>query len=211
MLVPEAIARILKAEGVRYLFAYPLNPIIEAAAAVDIRTIIVRQERVGAHMADALSRMSSGDEIGVFVMQHGPGAENAFGSVAQAFGESVPMLFMPAGYERKLAHYFPNFNSTLNMRHVTKWVEPLTAGSEVGNVMRRAFTQLRNGRPGPVVVEIPWDTCRETADISNYVPTFKTRYAPDPAQVRAAAEMLARAERPVIYAGQGVHYSKAWA
>jgi thiamine pyrophosphate-dependent acetolactate synthase large subunit-like protein len=211
MLVPEAIAQILKLEGVKYLFAYPVNPIIEAAAAIDIRTIIVRQERVGAHMADALSRMTSGDEIGVFVMQHGPGAENAFGAVAQAFGESVPMLFLPAGYDRKLANYFPNFNSTLNMRHVTKWAEPLTMGSEVCNVMRRAFTQLRNGRPGPVLVEIPWDTCKETADISAYVPSYKTRFAPDPMQISAAASALANAERPVIYAGQGIHYSKAWA
>jgi acetolactate synthase-1/2/3 large subunit len=210
MLVPEAIARILKLEGVKYLFAYPLNPIIEAAAALDIRTIIVRQERVGAHMADALSRMTSGEEIGVFVMQHGPGAENAFGGVAQAFGESVPMLFMPAGYDRKRANYFPNFNSTLNMKHVTKWAEPLTMGSEVCNVMRRAFTQLRNGRPGPVLVEIPWDTCKEEAEISAYVPTYKTRFAPDPAQITAAAAALAAAENPVIYAGQGIHYSKAW-
>jgi len=211
MLVPEAIARILKAEGVTTLFAYPLNPIIEAAAAIDIRTIIVRQERVGAHMADAISRMSSGNEIGVFVMQHGPGAENAFGGVAQAFGESVPMLFIPAGYNRNQAHYFPNFNATLNMQHVTKWAEPLTMGSEVCNVMRRAFTQLRNGRPGPVLVEVPWDTCKETADISGYKPTYKTRSAPDPTHVRAAACALAAAERPVIYAGQGIHYAKAWA
>lgn len=210
MLVPEAIAHILKAEGVNYLFAYPLNPIIEAAAALDIRTIIVRQERVGAHMADAISRMSSGEEIGVFVMQHGPGAENCFGGVAQAFGESVPMLFIPAGYDRKVAGYFPNFNSVQNMRHVTKWAEPLTLGSEVGNVMRRAFTQLRNGRPGPVLVEVPWDTCKEEVDISGYVPTYKTRFAPDPEHVRAAARELAAADKPVIYAGQGIHYSKAW-
>ena len=153
MLVPTAIAKILKAEGVKFLFAYPLNPIIEAAAAEDIRTIIVRQERTGVHMADAYSRMTSGDEIGVFVMQHGPGAENSFGGVAQAFGESVPVLIMPAGYDRKQAHYYPNFNSTLNMKHITKWAEPLTSGEEVAKVMRRAFAQLRNGRPGPVLVE----------------------------------------------------------
>jgi thiamine pyrophosphate-dependent acetolactate synthase large subunit-like protein len=210
MLAPEAIARILKAEGVKYLFAYPVNPIIEAAAAVDIRPIIVRQERVGAHMADAVSRMSSGDEIGVFVMQHGPGAENTFGAVAQAFGESVPVLFMPAGYDRKLAHYFPNFNSTLNMKHVTKWAEPLTSGQEVANVMRRAFTQLRNGRPGPVLVEVPWDVCREESDITHYVPSYKTRFGPDPASVKLAAASLAEASRPVIYAGQGIHYARAW-
>jgi len=210
MLVPEAIARVLKAEGVKYVFAYPLNPIIEAAAAVDIRPIIVRQERTGAHMADAVSRMSCGDEIGVFVMQHGPGAENTFGGVAQCYGESVPVLFMPAGYDRNLANYFPNFNSVLNMKHITKWAEPITSGKEVANIMRRAFTQLRNGRPGPVLVEIPWDACKEDADISNYEPVYKTRTAPDPVHVAAAAKELAAADKPVIYAGQGIHYAKAW-
>lgn len=210
MLVPQAIARILKAEGVKFLFGYPLNPIIEAAAAEDIRTIIVRQERTGAHMADAFSRMTCGDEIGVFVMQHGPGAENSFGGVAQAYGESVPILVMPAGYERRLAHYYPNFNSSRSMRDITKWAEPVTMGSEVANIMRRAFFQLRNGRPGPVLVEIPWDTCKEEADISGYVPSFKTRYAPDAEAVMAAAQELAAAKRPVIYAGQGINYAKAW-
>lgn len=210
MLVPEAIARILKAEGVKYLFAYPLNPIIEAAAAVDIRPIIVRQERTGAHMADAVSRMSCGDEIGVFVMQHGPGSENTFGGVAQCFGESVPVLFMPAGYNRNVANYFPNFNSVLNMKHITKWAEPISSGAEVANIMRRAFTQLRNGRPGPVLVEIPWDACKEDADISNYKPVYKTRTAPDPVHVVAFAKELNAADKPVIYAGQGIHYAKAW-
>jgi len=210
MLVPEAIAKILKAEGVKYLFGYPLNPIIEAAAAEDIRTIIVRQERTGAHMADALSRMTCGEEIGVFVMQHGPGAENTFGGVAQAFGESVPVLFMPAGYDRKVANYFPNFNSTLNMKHITKWAEPITMGSEVPNIMRRAFTQLRNGRPGPVLVEIPWDACKEEAEIESYVPSFKARSGPDAESVKAAAKELAAADKPVIYAGQGINYAKAW-
>ena len=88
MNVNEAIGKVLKAEGVDILFAYPVNPIIEAAAAEDIRTVIVRQERIGLHMADAYSRLSSGEKIGVFCMQHGPGAENAFGGVAQAFTRS---------------------------------------------------------------------------------------------------------------------------
>lgn len=210
MQVAQAIARILKEEGVRYLFGYPLNPVIEAAAEEDIRTIIVRQERVGVHMADAVSRLSSGDEIGVFVMQHGPGAENAFGGVAQCYGESVPVLIMPAGYERRLAHYYPNFNSVLNMQHITKWAVPITLAAEVPNVMRRAFAQLRNGRPGPVLVEIPWDVAREEVEVGDYVPSFKSRFAPDPETVRQAARELAAAKRPVIYAGQGVHYARAW-
>ena len=211
MKVAEGIAKVLKAEGVDILFAYPVNPIIEAAAAEDIRTVIVRQERIGLHMADAYSRLSSGDKIGVFCMQHGPGAENAFGGVAQAFSESVPILVMPAGYPRRLANYYPNFNSTQNMRQITKWAEPLTMGRALPEVMRRAFFQLRNGRPGPVLIEVPVDVFGEDVpDNWEYVPSFKSRSAPDPAALAEAAEVLANAERPVIYAGQGVHYAKAW-
>jgi len=211
MKVVQAIAKAMKAEGVDVLFAYPVNPLIEAAAAEDIRTIIVRQERVGLHMADAYSRLSSGDKIGVFAMQHGPGAENAFGGVAQAFSESVPLLVIPAGYPRRLAHYYPNFNSVLNMKHITKWAEPLTMGRAVPEVMRRAFFQLRNGRPGPVLIEVPLDVFGEDVpDHWTYVPSFKARSVPDPTALDAVAKVLAAAERPVIYAGQGVHYAKAW-
>src|SRR5579871_669866 len=211
MKVVEAIAKAMKAEGVDILFAYPVNPLIEAAAAEDIRTVIVRQERVGLHMADAYSRLSSGDKIGVFCMQHGPGAENAFGGVAQAFSESAPILVIPAGYPRRLAGYFPNFNSVLNMRHVTKWAETLTMGRAIPEVMRRAFFQLRNGRPGPVLIEVPVDVFGEDVpETWSYVPAFRARTAPDPADVAEAARVLAAAERPVIYAGQGVRYAKAW-
>lgn len=210
MQVAQAIAAILKQEGVKFIVGYPVNPIIEAAAEADIRTIIVRQERVGLHMADAVSRLSSGDDIGVFVMQHGPGAENAFGGVAQAYSESVPILVMPAGYTRRLAHYYPNFNSTLNMQHITKSAEPISMGKAVPEVMRRAFWQLRNGRGGPALVEVPLDVFREDVGDMNYVPSYKTRTGPDPEAVASVASVLASAERPVIYAGQGVHYAKAW-
>lgn len=211
MKVVNAIAEILKRENIKYIIGYPVNPIIEAAAEADIRTIIVRQERVGLHMADALSRLSSGNDIGVFVMQHGPGAENAFGGVAQAFSESVPILVMPAGYQRRIANYFPNFNSTLNMQHITKWAEPITMGRTVPEVMRRAFSQLRNGRGGPVMIEIPLDVFgEEVSDDFTYVPSFATRSAPDPADIKQVAKVLASANNPVIYAGQGVHYAQAW-
>ena len=211
MNVADAVAEILKREGVEFLVAYPVNPIIEAAARADIRTIIVRQERTGLHMADAFSRVNSGDRIGVFAMQHGPGAENAFGGVAQAYGDSVPILVMPGGYARRLTNTAPNFNSFLNFQHVTKWTEQVTLGAAVPDVMRRAFTQVRNGRPRPVLIEIPGDVFQEEiADDFVYAPAPVVRSAPDPAGVREVATVLRNAENPVIYAGQGVHYAKAW-
>jgi acetolactate synthase I/II/III large subunit len=212
MKVGPAIAEILKREGIEVLIGYPVNHVIEHAAAADIRPVMVRQERVGLHMADAMSRLSRGKKLGVFVMQHGPGAENAYGGVAQAFGESIPILVMPQGYARRIAHVSPNFNSTIAMAHVSKHAEPITSGKELTNVMRRAFSQLRNGRGRPVIVEIPADIYGEDVpEPLDYTPVFSTRSGPDMDLVRAAAKTLVAAKRPVIYAGQGVHWAEGYA
>ncbi len=211
MKVADAVAKVLKAEGVEYLFAYPVNPLIEAAAKLDIRPIIVRQERIGLHMADAVSRLTSGEKIGVFCMQSGPGSENAFGGVAQAYGDSSPIVVLPGGYSRQLAQIQPNFSSALNYRHVTKSCEQVTTAEAVPEAMRRAFTQVRNGRPRPVLVEFPSDIfAEEIPDSFEPTPAPTLRYGPDRAAIEAAAEALLAAERPVIYAGQGVHYARAW-
>src|ERR1041385_8179238 len=153
----EAVAEILKREGVEFLIGYPVNSIIEAAARADIRTIIVRQERTGLHMADAVSRVCSGRQVGVFAMQHGPGTENSFGGVAQAYGDSSPIVVLPGGYARRLTDVEPNFNAFLNYQHITKWIEQVPLGVAVPEIMRRAFTQVRNGRPRPVLIEFPGD------------------------------------------------------
>ncbi len=211
MKVSAAIAEMLKREGVDFLIGYPVNPIIEAAAEADIRTIMVRQERTGLHMADAVSRVTSGDKIGVFTMQHGPGTENAYGGIAQAYGESVPIVVLPAGYRRAIAGIQPNYSAFLNMQHISKSVEQVTLASSVPDAIRRAFMGARNGRPRPTVVEIPVDLYNEEiAEPLHYRPTPRTRSGPDPQAVAEVARVLVGAARPVIYAGQGVHYAKAW-
>ena len=208
----DAVAEILKREGIQFLIGYPVNHIIEASAKADIRTIIVRQERTGLHMADAVSRICSGHQVGVFAMQHGPGTENAFGGVAQAYGDSSPIVVLPGGYPRRLINVPPNFNAFLNFQRVTKYSEQVIVPDAVPDAMRRAFTQVRNGRPRPVLVEIPADVMtEEVPEPLNYAPAPRTRSGPDPQAVKEVAERLVRAERPVLYAGQGVHYSRAWA
>jgi acetolactate synthase-1/2/3 large subunit len=211
MKVGAAIAEIMKREGVEILCGYPVNHLIEYAAAAGIRPIIVRQERIGLHMADAISRLTSGRKIGAFCMQHGPGTENAYGGIAQAFSESIPILVVPGGYQRRLAHVGANYNASIEMRGITKSAEPLVSAAEVSNVMRRAFSRLRNGRGGPALVEIPADLWHEEMPGElNYTPVSATRYGPGPEDVREAARLLAKAERLVIYAGQGVHWARAW-
>ena len=211
MIGAGVVAEILKKEGVEVLFAYPVNPIIEMAARVDIRTIIVRQERTGLHMADAYSRVNSGKKIGVFAMQHGPGTENAFGGVAQAYGDSVPIIVLPGGYPRHLNTIQPQFNGYLNFQHITKSCEQVTLAKVIPDAMRRAFAHVRNGRPGPVMVEFPLDLLTEETDAPDgYASPAQVLSGPDPKDVDKAAQMLVDAKRPVIYAGQGVHYAQAW-
>src|SRR5713101_1585516 len=213
MKVTTAIAHILKAEGVEFLIGYPVNPIIEGAAEADIRTIMVRQERLGLHMCDAVGKLSSGDRVGVFVMQHGPGTENAFGGVAQSYGDSCPVVVLPAGYARNINQVHPNFNAALNFRHVTKTSEQVTVADATVEALRRAFTTVRNGRPGPVLVEFPTDILRDEvpdALVAEYTKAPQLKSGPDPRSVSQIAEALVAAQRPIIVAGQGVHYGKAW-
>jgi acetolactate synthase I/II/III large subunit len=211
MNVAEVAAEIMKREGTEYLLAYPLNPLTESCAAAGIRPIIVRQERIGLHMADCISRQTSGDKVGVFCQQMGPGCENSFGGVAQAWSEGVPVLVMPGGYGRNESWVRPNFNATLNFQHITKSCEMITTPTMIVPAMRRAYTMARNGRPGPVLIEVPADVWnQEVPGTIDYTPTKRLRFAPDPAAIDAAAEVLVNAKRPLIYAGQGVHYAKGW-
>ena len=211
MKVGDAIAEIMKREGIEILCGYPVNHLLEYAAKADIRPIIVRQERIGLHMADAISRVTSGRKVGAFCMQHGPGAENAYGGVAQAFSESVPLLVIPQGYPRRIAGIDPNFSSTREMRGVAKSAEWAVVPSEVPHAMRRAMSRLKNGRGGPCIVEVPTDIWNDEIGELDYTPVLRARCGPDPADVRRAAAEILAAKRPVIYAGTGVHWAEAWA
>jgi thiamine pyrophosphate-dependent acetolactate synthase large subunit-like protein len=209
--VSTAVAEVLKKEGLQFLIAYPVNPIIETAAGVGIRTIIVRQERTGLHMAEGVSRVTSGDRIGVFATQQGPGIENSFGGIAQAYANGTPLVVLAAGYERGTAGLPPNFNSFLNMQHITRWIEQVNRPQDACPAVRRALTQAVTGTPGPAVVEFPIDILGDdVAAPDDYRRALRRRVGPDLHDIDEAAEALVRAERPVIYAGQGVHYARAW-
>ena len=204
MNVDAAICRILKAEGIEWIAAFPHQTLIDAAAREGIRPVIVRQERAGVNMADGLSRMTDGRTIGVFTMQYGPGAENAFGGVAQAYADSVPVLLLPGGNPQARHGVHPSFDSVEHYRGVTKWSGYIMSADRTVDVMRTAFSQLRNGRPGPVLVEIPANVAGQEIPAFDYAPVPRTRYAADPGDVREMVGAVLAAERPVIVAGQGM-------
>ena len=211
MLVMDVIAEILKREGISTLFCFPTTPIIEAAAAVGIKPVICRQERVGVHMADGFARVSNGRPPGVFAMQYGPGAENAFAGVATAFSDSSPVVFLPLGHPRETAQLFPMFKSSRSYAAITKSVEEVILPEQIANVMRRAFAQVKNGRQGPVMVEVPADvhSIDVGVDPSEYRQVPVTRSAGDERDIDEAARMLLDASCPMILAGQGIFYAEA--
>lgn len=213
MNVTEAIAEAMVSEGVEYLFGFPSNPLFDTDAAEEagMRKIITRQERTAAHMADAIGRLSSGEEIAGFACQHGPGTENSIGSIAQAYGESAPLVAIPAGYDLAKTDVDPKYNSLINYQHVSKSCEQLADPNAIGETMRRAFSAARNGRQRPAVVEVPKDVFwKDAPEDFDYKPSSANRTGPDTEAVPEVVDVLLEAERPVIFAGQGVHYAKGW-
>jgi uncharacterized protein len=204
------IAKALKAEGVEYLFCYPQNPMVDACTSEGIRPIISRMERTAINMADGYARVAPSG-LGVCAVQDSAGSENAFSGVAQAYADSVPILVLPGHAGTRRQGVPPHFDSVVNYRAVTKLATRLQAPDHVDGVLRRAFTALRIGRPGPVLLEVPNDVAvgEVPERAAPYRPVAKHRSAPDPADVRRAISLLLDAERPVLLAGQGVLRSGA--
>ena len=211
MKVVDVIAEILKREGVEFLSCYPTNTMIEDAATAGIRPIDCRQERVGVGIADGFSRVTNGKRIGVFSMQAGPGAENAYSGITTAYSDSTPILLLPVGHARNTSQVHRFFRSVEAYASVTKWTEEITLASQVPEIMRRAFSYMKMGRPGPVLVEIPNDAAIEEypAAAINYTPVKRTVAGANVKDVEAAAKVLVQAKCPVIVAGQGVLWAEA--
>ncbi len=207
-----AVATILKREGVDRLFSFPINPVIDTGSELGIQPIIARTERTVVGMADAYSRVTNGRRIGVCATQWGPGAENTFGGIAQAYSDSTPILYLPAGFNQKRLDSAPTFEAAKNFQYVTKWAGRINSVDRIPEYLRRAFTYLRAGRPGPVLVEMPSDVlAAELEDAAlAYNPVKGAKTMADPAAVREAVKALVTAQRPIIHAGVGVLYAEAW-
>lgn len=206
----EIVAEILRREGTEFLSCYPRNPLIEACSKLDIRPILCRQERVGVGMADGFSRIRRGRQIGVFAAQHGPGIENAFPGVAQAYSENVPLLVLPAGMPLAQHYKQPTFRSAEVFAPVTKWSALAHSVQELPALLRRAYHLMRSGKSGPVLIETPVDVFEaEFEGELDYEPVKPVLSAPDGAAVIEAAKMLLAAKNPIIWAGAGIHYAQA--
>ena len=212
MKVLDAIITVLKKEGLECLNCFPTTPIIEAAAAQDIKPIVCRQERVGLGIADAYSRVTNGQKLSVFAMQYGPGAENAYPGVATAFSDSTPLLLLPLGHPLERDGVFPMFSSLKSYESITKSIEQITTPSKSIDVLRRAIASMRNGRPGPAMVEIPEDILNQDVEdsrVQNYKKIQCSKSMASSEEITKISKIILGAKNPIIIAGAGVLYSEA--
>ncbi|HAA95221.1 MAG TPA: hypothetical protein DHW65_04540 [Dehalococcoidia bacterium] len=209
--VGTGLARILKQEGVEWVSTFPVCKVNNALGRENMPMIMMRDDRYAVAVADAFSRISAGEKIGVCTFQGGvnaAGLQVAFAGMAQAFEDGSPVLCITDGIGTGETQN-SQFDVTSALKSVTKWYGHLDRPERLPEFMRRAFTMLRSGRPGPVVIAIPNADAQydETAD--PYVPVKASKYAPDPTDVSGAIDLLLKAQDPIIYAGEGVIYAGA--
>ncbi len=209
--VATGIARILKQEGVGWVSTFPVCRVNNALGREGVPMLMMRDDRYAVAVADAFSRITAGAKIGVATFQGGvnaAGMQYAYAGMAQAFEDGSPVLCITDGVPAG-ASGNSQYDVASAMKTVSKWFGYLDRPERTPELMRRAFTMLRSGRPGPVILAIPNATATydETAD--PYHPVKGWKSAPDPADVKAAVDRLLQAKSPLIYAGEGVIYAGA--
>lgn len=206
----DALARILKREGIEQVFFFPGSPITEALAKAGVRLVLTRQERVAGDMADGVSRSSNGRQIGAFAVQSLAGAENAYAGLVHSWTDSTPTLFLPGHPGLARAGEPPTFEALEHFRSVTKYAARIGSPDMLEDRFRGAFSALRTGRPRPVMVELPEDVLAQPFEGQiDDRPIRGAAPAPDEGAVQEAVELLLRSRQPLIWAGQGVLYAEA--
>jgi acetolactate synthase-1/2/3 large subunit len=207
----NGLARILKAEGVPWVSCYPTSPVNNALGEEGVPILMMGEERFAVAVADAFSRVTQGKQIGVCTVMAGlnaAGIQMAYGAIAQAWEDSSPVLVIAEGVGAGATRH-THFDMAGAFRSVTKWVGEIDRAELVPDYVRRAFTHLRSGRPGPVLLLIPRDLGEYDPDEHPYTPVKGWRSGPDPDDVTAAVKALLDAKRPLLYVGEGVYYADA--
>ena len=212
----DAVIHALEKEGVEYISGFagggevPLWPALRESKT--IKVFSTRHERQGVEIADGYARATG--KVGVALCGTGPGATNTLTGIAGAFADNIPVLLLmgqhPLGnLGKEIQQEVPSsiFDSFV------KWKGTMSKVEDIPGIMRRAFTALRSGSPGPVVLEMPLDVLSsEAADsVLNYEPLGPGRKpAADPRDIDRAAEILVNASFPILNVGGGVLSAEAW-
>lgn len=214
----QALLKSLEAEGVDVMFGFPGGVVLPIYDAIydnkAIRHILVRHEQGAAHAADGYARATG--KVGVCMATSGPGATNLVTGIANAHMDSIPMVALTGQVVTHLigTDAFQEADTTGITLPIVKHSYLVKDPRDLPDVVKEAFHIARNGRPGPVLIDLPKDISDgelnykypATVDLPGFKPTVNGH----PKQIKAACELIARSKRPVLYIGGGVLRSQAW-
>jgi len=209
--VATGIARILITESTEWISTFPVSKVNNAFGKEGLKLLMMRDDRYAVAVADAYSRINNGNKIGVCTFSggvNGAGAQVAYSGIAQAFEDGSPVLCIvdavPAGGGETT-----RWDQDAAMAGVAKWYGYIDKPERTPEFMRRAFTMLRSGRPGPVVLGIPNAAATYDETIDPYNSPKGWNSLPDPDDVDEAIAALNAAKSPVLFVGEGVLYAHA--
>src|SRR5215207_1837758 len=208
----EMVIRALQDQGVEHVFGYPggaVLPIYDALFHQDtIEHVLVRHEQGAVHAAEGYARSSG--KVGVVLVTSGPGATNAVTGLTDAMLDSVPLVCLTGQVPTHLigSDAFQECDTVGITRHCTKHNYLVKDIADLPRILHEAFYVAANGRPGPVVVDIPKDIQFATGSYAGpknvQHKTYRPKLKGDMDKIKAAVELLANAKRPIIYSGGGV-------
>lgn len=218
----ELLLKCLKQEGVTTLFGIldgSFNAFLAKLQDYDMRFVNARHEAAAVHMAEAYARVRG--EPAVVLGGIGPGAANMVSGVITAFAEGVSLIAISGQRRRNIIYpdrggSFQNVDLVGLYKPVTKWCAGVRDWNRIPELVRRAFREALNGRPGPVYLEIPEDVMRAEGDDENVQIFSPAQYragkpgAGDLDALERATEMLVNAKQPLLHAGSGVSWAGAW-
>ena len=209
--VATGIATILKQEGIEWVSTFPVCSVNNALGKAEIPLVMMRDDRYAIALGDAFSRVTSGNNIGVCTVQGGvnaAGLQVAYAGLAQAYEDGSPVLCITDGVpigKTENSH----FDITSSLKSVSKWYGYIDTPDRTHEFMRRAFTMLRNGPPGPVILAIPDSKALYDELVDPYYPVKSWKYGPNPDDVSRAIDLLLSASAPMLYVGEGILYANA--
>jgi tartronate-semialdehyde synthase len=211
----EAAVRVLESEGVELAFGIPgasILPLYQALRGSKIRHIVARHEEGATHAADGYSRATG--KVGIAIATSGPGGTNFVTGLYTAMADSIPIITIsgqvPVGQLHREG--FQAVDICEIVKPVVKKAFLVKEAAQVPWVFREAFRIAREGRPGPVHIDLPQDIQQQliSYDVTEDEPLPVFQMAPSPAKIKRAVEWLAKAERPVLMPGGGVMIAEAW-
>jgi acetolactate synthase-1/2/3 large subunit len=212
----KAIIESLRMENVKVMFGYPggaVLPLYDEIYDADIRHILVRHEQAAAHAADGYARATG--KAGVCIATSGPGATNLVTGIATAYMDSVPIVAITGQVPRSLIGYdaFQEANITGITLPITKHNYLVQDTKDIPRIFKEAFYIAQTGRPGPVLIDVPKDTQTELIDFEYPAEVkmrgYKPTYTGNEQQVKKAASLILKSEKPIFYVGGGIIISNA--